>query len=86
MKLELGRLLATPGALASVTELFLLQCVMRHVRGDWGDLCTADCAENDRALIHGDRVLSAYLFPGGKLYIITEWDRSVSTVMLSTEY
>jgi hypothetical protein len=80
-----GRLLATPGALALGVDLRAY--LARHVRGDWGDLDGHDRAANDYAVGAGDlRVLSAYTTPAGRLWIITEADRSVTTCLLREEY
>jgi hypothetical protein len=65
----------------------MLECLQRHARGDWGDVCDEDKQANDRALKNGDeRILSAYSITGKKIWIITEWDRSVTTVLFPEEY
>jgi hypothetical protein len=81
-----GQLVATPGALDTFNEEFQLACLQRHLTGDWGDLDAEDRAENDRALKEGDRLLSSYKLGDMKLWIITEWDRSVTTLLLPEEY
>ena len=86
---SLGRLLATPGALDAANRagenLLLFFC--RPAAGDWGDLSRDDLSANDEALKEGTRLLSAYhLKDGTKIWIITEWDRSVSTALLPEEY
>jgi hypothetical protein len=60
----------------------------RHLGGDWGDLDEGDKRQNDAALASGeDRLFSSYqIAPGLKLWIITEWDRSVTTLLLPDEY
>lgn len=59
----------------------------RHLRGDWGDLDKDDRRSNDAALKSGDRLFSSYqVTPDLKLWIITEWDRSVTTLLLPSEY
>lgn len=59
----------------------------RHLNGDWGDLCDEDRRSNDAALQSGDRLLSSYrVAPDLKVWIITEWDRSVTTLLLPEEY
>ncbi|HAF2412748.1 TPA: hypothetical protein G8N70_003077 [Salmonella enterica] len=60
----------------------------RHIRGDWGDLDDSDWQSNDTALRTGeDRLFSSYqVEPDLKLWIITEWDRSVTTLLLPNEY
>lgn len=61
--------------------------IQRHLNGDWGDLCDEDRQANDTALIHGTRLLSSYqVAPAATLWIITEWDRSVTTLLLPNEY
>jgi hypothetical protein len=88
-KFELGHVVMTPGAgealLAAqhVPPEFLL----RHKHGDWGELCAEDRRENARALRRGSRLLSAYRTrTEEKLWIITEGDRSVTTLLLPAEY
>lgn len=59
----------------------------RHRRGDWGDLCSEDKQANEIALQTGGRLFSNYnLKTGGKLYVITEWDRSSTTILTPDEY
>jgi hypothetical protein len=83
----LGRTLTTPGALEAVPQSEMLQAMRRHARGDWGDLCDEDREANDLALKNGARLLSAYhTKTGTKFWIITEWDRSATTVLLPEEY
>ncbi len=83
-RFPLGRIVATPRALASGVDLQKL--VWRHHRGDWGDLSAEDRALNDQALGDGGRLLSAYLTPAGKIYVITEWDRSSTCCLFASEY
>ena len=85
---KLGQVVATPGALAhcELHGINALQLIGRHVGGDWGDLCTDDVHANVHALQHDERTLSAYTLHGQKLYCITEWDRSVTTLLLANEY
>jgi len=58
----------------------------RHTAGDWGDLCAHDRRENERSLRHGMRVLSSYEVGEGRVWVITEADRSVTTILLPEEY
>jgi len=59
----------------------------RHHAGDWGDLCAADKKENEFALTRYLRLFSSYNLPdGGKIWIITEADRSVTTVLFPEDY
>ena len=60
---------------------------VRHMAGDWGELDEHDWKENEAALEHGFRLFSRYVTPGGtKFYVITEHDRSVTTILLPEEY
>ena len=74
--------------LASKGLIDPLLYVQRHVRGDWGDLDEADRRQNDAALASGeDRLFSSYQVDRDlKLWVITEWDRSVTTMLLPEEY
>ena len=85
-RFPVGMTYATPGALA--LEVDLSKYPRRHHCGDWGDeLCAEDKAANEQALKDGSRLLSCYRTPAGdRLYIITEWDRSMTTIMLPSEY
>jgi hypothetical protein len=87
-KFELGQIVATPGALAFLEGIPVnpLDLITRHVCGDWGDLCQEDKDANDFAVVIGLRILSAYSPPEGKLWVITEADRSVTTILLPEEY
>lgn len=59
----------------------------RHMRGDWGDVCDADWDENDFSVENGFRILSSYRSRAGvKFWIITEADRSLTTILLPEEY
>ena len=82
-----GRIVITPGAQSKVSEDDALECLARHVAGDWGDLDENDRKENDLALEYGFRLFSRYVTPGGTTFwIITEHDRSVTTILLPEEY
>lgn len=84
-----GRIVATPGALALLEEANKSpsEFLSRHLRGDWGDLCQDDKAENELSLKHGFRLLSSYpVTDTDNLWIITEADRSVTTLLLPSEY
>jgi hypothetical protein len=85
VRFELGRVVTTPGALGLGVDLLVY--LGRHSRGDWGDLDEEDQAANERALMKGSRLFSAYNVAGEKrLWIITEADRSVTTFLLPGEY
>jgi hypothetical protein len=84
---SLGRTLATPGALQALTESGPAEFLNRHVVGDWGDLGEEDRKLNDEAVVAGERILSAYRTNQGvKLWVITECDRSATTILLPEEY
>lgn len=84
---SLGRLVATPAVLDAVPRKELFAAVERHKRGDWGDVSEADRKANDQALKNGERLLSVYKSAGGtKFWIVTEEDRSYTTVLLPSEY
>ncbi len=88
-KFSSGVVVATPGALAALTDSGqnAVHFLARHLRGDWGDVDTADGQANDHALMHHGRLLSAYVLnTGERLWIITEWDRSATTLLLPSEY
>jgi hypothetical protein len=81
----LGLVVATPGAIE--LGINLSPFLRRHQCGDWGDLDAEDKAENIFSLQNGLRILSAYQAPdGAKFWIITEADRSATTVLLPSEY
>jgi hypothetical protein len=85
----LGQIVATPGALAAFTEAeeSPLRYLARHGTGDWGELDAEDWTANDRALRTAERLLSAYILRSGeRLWIVTEADRSVTTLLLPSEY
>lgn len=86
----LGRTVATPGALAALQDAgqSAMTFLMQHVRGDWGDVPPEDAAANEAALRDGERIFSAYQLPKTetRIWIITEWDRSVTTILLPEEY
>jgi hypothetical protein len=88
-KFALGQLLMTPGASEAMLTAQHVppEFLLRHVHGDWGELCAEDRRENERALRVGSRLLSAYRTRNDdKLWIITEWDRSATTLLLPEEY
>jgi hypothetical protein len=85
----LGQVVATPGALEALGEAGQTpaEFLRRHQRGDWGDLDPHDVQENERALRVGTRLFSAYtLASDQRLWVITEWDRSYTTLLLPSEY
>lgn len=88
-KFRMGKILATPGALKALKESGQapLDFLSRHACGDWGEVCPEDRAANDRALESGERILSTFRTnEGARLWVITEWDRSLTTILLPEEY
>jgi hypothetical protein len=98
-KFPLGQIVATPGALKLLARAHTAPSALlaRHVRGDWGDIGAEDARENDLSVQQGFRLLSAYKLqpyagdasavPGTEtIWIITESDRSVTTLLLPSEY
>src|SRR4051812_46769926 len=86
---RLGTLLITPGAILALVEAnqSAVALLKRHAYGDWGDLATEDWQANERALQEDTRLFSAYtLTTGERLWIISEWDRSATTLLLPREY
>ncbi len=83
----LGETVITPNALKSLCPEDVYQGIRRHAACDWGDLCPEDIEENTRSLKDGCRLLSAYRDRNGiKFWIITEADRSVTTILLPEDY
>jgi hypothetical protein len=84
----LGRTVATPGAIETMMEIDVspVSLLSRHQRGDWGELDEDDKAENDHSLKKGLRIFSSYQFDAVKLWVITEADRSSTTILLPEEY
>lgn len=92
-KFDLGMLVATRGVDEKCKKdmafaIFCYDCVLRHQTGDWGDLCDEDKEINELALKTGeDRLFSKYNYDEDtSVYVITEWDRSVTTVLFPDEY
>jgi hypothetical protein len=97
-RFELGELCYTPGAQEALQRYHVhpFQLLARHVLGDWGEVCPEDAQANEDALREGSRLLSVYQLPAPvteqealapvKLWVITEADRSVTTLLLPEEY
>jgi hypothetical protein len=86
-KFPLGQTVATANAIASVPADEILVALSRHVQGDWGDVGEEDRKENELSLTRGFRLLSVYHTQAGvKFWIITEADRSVTTVLMPSDY
>lgn len=87
LPVPLGQLTATPAALAALTQPEIVAAIRRHASGDWGDVDAHDWAANNDALVYGTRLLSAYTSSKGiAFWVITEADRSVTTVLLPDDY
>ncbi|MDP2160430.1 MAG: hypothetical protein Q8K02_08115 [Flavobacterium sp.] len=90
IKFKPGQIVATPGAINAMNanNVNAETLLARHLSGDWGDLCKEDKELNDEALQTGeDRFFSSYnITPDIKIWIITEWNRSVTTFLLPEEY
>ena len=86
-KFRLGHIVGTPNALSQLTHEDILMGIQRHQAGDWGDVSEEDRQENELSLKHGFRLLSAYHAANGiKFWVITEADRSATTVLLPEDY
>lgn len=84
-KFPLGRTTITAGALSALSHEDVLAALSRHVVGDWGEVDREDWNANERALCEGGRLVSVYR-SSRKFYVITEQDRSLTTVLLPEEY
>ena len=81
------RLLCTPNAMHSIGRDEMIAAYFRHREGDWGEVCPEDWHSNDQAISRGMRILSAYRSKTGqKFWIITEADRSATTILLPEDY
>ena len=89
MKFPLGKTVATAGAFHELERAGLIPALLldRHANGDWGEINEQDRQANEYAMKHALRVLSAYILKSGqKIWIITEADRSTTTILLPEEY
>jgi hypothetical protein len=86
-KFPLGQAFITGNALDKRDPDDVLRAIVRHASGDWGEVCDEDKRINDQGLEHGTRVLSAYTDRNGvKFWVITEAERSVTTILLPDDY
>ncbi len=84
---EVGKLVATPGALAALTPEEPLKLLSRHVSGDWGEVPPEDAAGNELGVERGFRIVSSYgTASGTRVWLITEADRSSTCILLPEEY
>ena len=87
IKFELGQTCFTAGAGENLTDTERLMALIRHTVGDWGYLTQHDWDENEAAMVRGGRLFSSYRSElGDTFWIITEADRSVTTVLFPEEY
>jgi len=92
MKFDLGQLVVTRGVNEFMSDngmftMHVSTSLKRHMSGDWGELCDEDRVSNEAALLDGERLFSVYKKEGlPPIWIITEWDRSVTTVLFPDEY
>jgi hypothetical protein len=89
--MECGQIVATRGIAEEIERnpffaLEVMEAFNRYQRLDWGELCEEDKRLNNEAVHNGERVLAAYQTSKGKVWIITEWDRSVTTILYPSEY
>jgi hypothetical protein len=86
-KFRIGRIMATPTVLSRLTQDDILKGLARHQAGDWGDVDEHDRQANECALVQGTRLFSVYHSAAGiKFWVITEADRSATTVLFPEEY
>lgn len=81
-----GNIVMTRGVANHIDMADINQCISRHIRCDWGDISDADWMCNTYALMHRERLLSRYNLSEYSVYVITERDRSVTTILLTDEY
>ena len=91
-KFGLGQIVVTRGINEKMKNdnefiRFVQKSLNRYIRCDWGDSCDEDAASNDEAVKQGERILAVYNYDANdKIWIITEWDRSITTILFPDEY
>lgn len=90
-KFNLGNVVMTRGVAAEINENSnykseITNCLIRHHKGDWGDVSKEDALMNDTAVEIGEQILSSYMTSKDRIWIITEYDRSVTTILFPSEY
>lgn len=83
---DLGQIVITANAARILTPSDILLGILRHSSGDWGTICPEDAALNDDAITAGDRILSSYRADNRTFWIITEADRSATTILMPEDY
>lgn len=92
MRFKFGQVVITKGVNAKISESiefsqFILESIAKYRNCNWGNLCKEDCKMNDQAIENGDdKIFARYNNEEGDIYIITEWDRSVTTILFPSEY
>ncbi len=81
-----GRIAATRRVIDELNGRTISRLLTRHLHCDWGDICDEDWKLNDHAVKNGERLLSSYQVGAEKVFIITEWDRSATTILFADEY
>lgn len=84
----LGDIVATAAFSDHITAngISPIEILLRHMTGDWGEVCQEDKDANDWAMVNDARIISVYTVASVKCYVITEWDRSVTTMLLVSDY
>ena len=85
-KFPLGKIVMTANASGRLDAVAVNEALRRHASGDWGDLCPDDAEQNEFGLKHGERLFSVYGVGENRFWIITERDRSVTTVLMPEDY
>jgi hypothetical protein len=85
-RFPLGQVVITAAANEALSQTAVAEALARHSSGDWGEVCPEDARENELALAEGFRLLSVYRDGGERFWVITEADRSVTTVLLPDDY
>lgn len=88
-RFKLGRILATPAAIEAIAEarVSIVDLLIRHMRGDWGELAESDRQQNELSVDTGLRLLSSYVLPNGQtVWVMTECDRSATSILLPGDY
>lgn len=89
---ELGQVVCTNGIAEAMKKdrdlyLFILDTLYKkYSKCDWGDTCEEDVRSNNEAVKNGERILAVYMYGDTKIWIITEWDRSATTILFPEEY
>ncbi len=91
LKFDLGKIYMTSGIDNEIKKdnkyiKELINCISKYLTGNWGDLEDYDKKANENALKNNERLLGSYSTSKGKVYLITEWDRSSTTIMFANEY